>query len=68
MAIRRDGKRHTDPRATAARTGMAGSGLAREASGLRPTLARFEDLRRGLVPFAETCGWLTDEDVFEEIS
>ena len=29
---------------------------------------RFEELRRGVTPFAEGHAWRTDEDVFEEVS
>lgn len=29
---------------------------------------RFEQLRRGVMPLAEAHAWLTDEDVFEEVS
>ena len=31
-------------------------------------LQRFEDLRRKAMPFAEARGYLTDEDVFREVS
>jgi hypothetical protein len=31
-------------------------------------LAEFEDLRRRIMPFAEAGGYLTDEDVFHDVS
>jgi len=31
-------------------------------------IAKFEELRQGVAPFAEARGWLTDEDVFHAIS
>ena len=31
-------------------------------------LQQFEDLRKRIMPFAEARGFLTDEDVFSEIS
>jgi hypothetical protein len=31
-------------------------------------LARFEQARRALLPLAETQGFLTDEDVFADVS
>jgi hypothetical protein len=29
---------------------------------------RFDELRRSVAPFAEARGWLTDEDIFRELS
>ena len=31
-------------------------------------LARLELLRKELAPYAQACGWLTDYDVFREVS
>jgi hypothetical protein len=31
-------------------------------------VAQFEDLRRRIMPFAEAQGYLTDEDVFRDVS
>ena len=68
MTIRLDDKLDADLREFAARTGKAKSEFVREALRRQLALARFEDLRQHLAPFAEARGWLTDEDVFEEIS
>ena len=50
------------------RSGRTRSEVVREA--LRRHLAqlRFEQLRRRVMPFAEARGYLTDEDVFNNVS
>ena len=50
------------------RTGQSRSALVRQAVRREVSLRRFEDLRRRVMPFAEARGYLTDEDVFREIS
>ena len=50
------------------RTGQSRSDLVRHAVRREVSLRRFEDLRRRVMPFAEARGYLTDEDVFREIS
>ncbi len=50
------------------RTGRSRSDLVREALRRQLALARFEELRQTAAPFAEARGWLTDEDVFRDIS
>jgi predicted transcriptional regulator len=50
------------------RTGQSRSDLVRQAVRREVSLQRFEDLRRRAMPFAEARGYLTDEDVFREIS
>ena len=52
----------------AAATGRSRSELVRDALRRQLALARFEQLRRRLVPFAEARGYLTDEDVFRDVS
>jgi predicted transcriptional regulator len=44
------------------------SEIAREALRRHLSQMRFEQLRRRVMPFAEARGYLTDEDVFKEIS
>jgi predicted transcriptional regulator len=44
------------------------SEIVREALRRQLALLRFEKARRQLMPFAEARGYLTDEDVFREIS
>ena len=50
------------------RTGQSRSNLVRQAVRREVSLRRFEDLRRRVMPFAEARGYLTDEDVFRDIS
>ncbi|MBK9169133.1 MAG: ribbon-helix-helix protein, CopG family [Bryobacterales bacterium] len=50
------------------RTGQSRSDLVRQAIRREVSLQRFEDLRRRVLPFAEARGYLTDEDVFRDIS
>jgi len=68
LTIRLDPKVDAALRRFAERTGRGKSELAREALRRQLAVARFGDIRRGLAPFAEARGWLTDEDVFKEIS
>lgn len=51
-----------------ARTGRTRSELARDALRRQLALLRFERLRRRTLPFAESQGYLTDEDVFRDVS
>ena len=50
------------------RTGKSRSDIVRQAVRREVSLRRFEDLRTRVLPFAEARGFLTDEDVFREIS
>jgi predicted transcriptional regulator len=50
------------------RTGRSRSELVREALRRQLALAQLDDLRRRVVPFAEARGYLTDEDVFRDVS
>ena len=50
------------------RTGQSRSDLVRQAVRREVSLRRFDDLRRRVMPFAEARGYLTDDDVFREIS
>ena len=68
LTIRLDDKLDAGLREFAARTGKGKSEIVREALRRQLAIGRFEDLRQHLAPFAEAHGWLTDEDVFEEIS
>jgi predicted transcriptional regulator len=49
-------------------TGRSRSELAREALRRQLTLVEFEQQRRRVLPFAEARGYLTDEDIFRDIS
>lgn len=52
----------------ARRTGRSRSELVREAIQRQLALAEFRELRRQIMPLAEAQGYLTDEDVFRDIS
>ncbi len=49
-------------------SGKSKSEVAREALRRQLRIVQFESLRRKAMPFAEARGYLTDEDVFREIS
>lgn len=49
-------------------TGKNRSEIAREALRRQLRISRFEALRRRVMPFAEARGYLTDEDVFRDVS
>ena len=50
------------------RAGVSRSELARQAVRRQLRISQFDALRKRIVPFAEARGFLTDEDVFHEIS
>lgn len=52
----------------AERSGRSHSALVRESLRRQFALGEFSDLRRRIVPFAEATGYLTDEDVFANVS
>ncbi len=68
VTVRLDKKLDAELRRLAKRTGRPKSELIREALRRQLALARFEQLRASVAPFAEARGWLTDEDVFRDIS
>ena len=49
-------------------SGKNRSDIAREALSRQLKLIQFESLRSKIMPFAEARGYLTDEDVFAEVS
>jgi predicted transcriptional regulator len=49
-------------------SGRSRSEIAREALRRQLSVNQFEILRRRSMPFAEARGYLTDEDVFNEVS
>ena len=49
-------------------TGRNRSEIVRQALRRQLAMATFDELRRRLAPLAEAKGWLTDEDVFQDIS
>ncbi|MFQ6116591.1 MAG: ribbon-helix-helix protein, CopG family [bacterium] len=50
------------------RSGKNRSVIAREALRRQLRLEQFEEIRKRVMPFAEARGYLTDEDVFTQIS
>ena len=50
------------------RTGRPKSELVREALRRQLSIESFQQLRKKLLPYGEAQGWLTDEDVFREVS
>jgi predicted transcriptional regulator len=52
----------------AKRTGRTRSEIVRDAVKRQLVLAQFQDLRRRIMPLAEARGYLTDEDVFRDVS
>jgi len=49
-------------------SGKTRSEIAREALRRQLRIRQFEALRKRIMPFAETRGFLTDEDVFSKVS
>jgi predicted transcriptional regulator len=68
LTIRLDDKLEKALDRLARATGRTKSDLAREALAREVAVARFRELRRRTLPFAEAQGLLTDEDVFEAVS
>lgn len=54
--------------ASAKKTGRSKSELIRQALKRQMAIESFQELRKELLPYGERKGWLTDEDVFREIS
>ena len=52
----------------AARTGRSRSEIVREALRRQLSVSQFQELRKRMMPFAEAAGYLTDEDVFRDVS
>jgi predicted transcriptional regulator len=49
-------------------TGRSRSEVVRDALRRQLALSQLEDLRRRIMPLAEARGYLTDEDVFRDVS
>jgi predicted transcriptional regulator len=50
------------------KTGRSKSELVRQALKRQLAVESFQQLRKELLPYGEAQGWLTDEDVFREVS
>ncbi|HYA38699.1 MAG TPA: ribbon-helix-helix protein, CopG family [Candidatus Methylomirabilis sp.] len=68
LTIRLDDKLEEELTRLAKRTGRRKSDLAREALRKQLAIQRFRALRRRAMPYAEAAGYLTDEDVFRDVS
>lgn len=68
LTLRLDAELERDLDALVAATGRSRSDIVREALRRRLTVLRFEQARRAVLPFAEARGYLTDEDVFGDVS
>ena len=53
---------------SAKQSGRSKSELVREALRRQLSVESFQQLRKKLLPYGEAQGWLTDEDVFSEVS
>jgi predicted transcriptional regulator len=68
LTIRLDSKLDRQLALVAKRTGRTRSEIVRDAVRRQLALAQFQDLRRRIMPLAEARGYLTDEDVFRDVS
>ncbi len=68
LTIRLDDKLDRELARLAKQTGRTKSEVAREALRRQLLVQRFRNLRQELMPYAEAAGWLTDEDVFRDVS
>jgi predicted transcriptional regulator len=68
ITVRLDKKLDSELRKLAKQTGRPKSDLIRDALRRQLALTRFERMRASVAPFAEARGWLTDEDVFRDVS
>ncbi len=68
VTVRLDDDLHRLLGEAAERLGRSRSDIIREALRSRLALMTFDTLRQHVMPFAEARGYLTDEDVFGEVS
>ena len=68
LTIRLDPELEAQLDRLAKRSGRSRSEIVREALRRQLTVAQFEELRKRVMPFAEAAGYLTDEDVFRDVS
>ncbi len=68
LTIRLDPELEKQLERVAKRSGRTRSEIVREALRRQLALSQFEDLRKRMMPFAEAAGYLTDEDVFRDVS
>jgi len=68
LTIRLDPEMEEQLDRVAKRSGRSRSEVVRDALRRQLAVAQFEDLRKRMMPFAEAAGYLTDEDVFRDVS
>lgn len=68
VTIRLDAKLDRELDRLSRQLGRSRSELVRDALRRQLVLARFEQARRAMLPLAEIQGFLTDEDVFADVS
>ncbi|TAJ92620.1 MAG: ribbon-helix-helix protein, CopG family [Gammaproteobacteria bacterium] len=68
LTIRLDPNLEQQVARLARRTGRSRSEVVRDAVRRQLALTQFEDLRRRIMPLAEARGYLTDEDIFRDVS
>ena len=68
LTIRLDPALERQLERAARRSGRSRSELVRDALRRQLALAQLQDLRRRIMPLAEARGYLTDEDVFRDVS
>lgn len=68
LTIRIDKELKTLLEKTSKRSGRSKSELVRQALTRQMAVESFQQLRKKLLPYGEAKGWLTDEDVFNEVS
>lgn len=68
LTIRLDDKLDRELERLAKRSGRTKSEVAREALRRQLSIQRLRALRREASPFAAAAGYLTDEDVFRDVS
>lgn len=68
LTIRLDNKLDRELTRLAKQTGRSKSELAREALNRQFAIQKHRALRREAMPYAAAAGYLTDEDVFRDIS
>ena len=68
LTIRLDPELERQLARAAKRSGRSRSDLVRDALRRQLAIAQFQDLRRRIMPLAEAAGYLTDEDVFRDMS
>ena len=68
LTIRLDAELDKQLDRLAERTGRSRSEIVREALRRQLAVSQFQEIRKRMMPFAEAAGYLTDEDVFRDVS